>query len=189
MKERFIPSFIHCANCSKKIIFISSQYCSPECHFWFYVKKSEGCWEWQGTLGESGYGRFNIGKKFIAAHRMSFLLHQGYLNNDLNVLHKCDNPKCVNPDHLYEGTHSQNNHDMVERNRLPSQCRKGYEGKYSKKLLDEILTLKRNGYSFKKIAAMKNMPFGSIYYIYKIAEADAAGLGRKEAWEKSKFKD
>lgn len=185
MKNRFNPSYTLCKHCNKKFIFDSSKFCCIECHFWHYVKKSEGCWEWQGVLGESGYGRFNIGKRFIAAHRMSYLIHHGFISDFLNVLHKCDNPKCVNPDHLYEGNQSQNNDDMVSRNRHPAQCRKGYEGKYSDELLDRILSLKRQGHSYKKISEMIEMPFGSIYYIYKIAHAKSLGLGRKEANEKS----
>lgn len=183
MENRFCPAYTICKHCNRKFIF-ESPFCSVECHFWFYVRKSENCWEWQGTLGESGYGRFNIGKKFISAHRMSYLIHNGFLSKELNILHNCDNPKCVNPHHLYEGNQSQNNHDMLDRNRHPSQCRKGYEGKYSKEFLREIFDLKKSGVSFKKISTMKNLPFGSIYYIYKIAEAESLGLGRKECWEK-----
>ena len=183
MNNRFQPSFSFCKHCNRKFIFESSPYCCVECHFWFFVKKSENCWEWQGTLGSSGYGRFNIGKKFVSSHRMSFLLHNGYISNDLNVLHKCDNPKCVNPDHLYEGDYHQNNIDMVNRNRLPSQCKKGYEGKYSDELLEKVLLLKKEGHSYKKIASIIGMPFGSTYYIHKIAYGKSCGLGRKEANE------
>lgn len=75
------------------------------------VTKSEGCWEWVGYC-RAGYGRISIGNHvFRSAHRVSWELHNGPIPNDLFVLHKCDNTKCVRPDHLFLGTKGDNNRD------------------------------------------------------------------------------
>lgn len=72
------------------------------------------CIEWDGALSENGYGRFRFGgmKKKIFAHRRSWELTYGDVPPGLFVLHRCDNRKCFNPEHLFLGTHSDNMHDM-----------------------------------------------------------------------------
>jgi hypothetical protein len=86
---------------------------STEDIFWAHVdKKSPGeCWEWRGGRHSAGYGEFKRGG-LGRAHRYSFALHYGEIPDGLHVLHKCDNPGCVNPGHLYAGTHQQNMRDM-----------------------------------------------------------------------------
>jgi hypothetical protein len=88
--------------------------------FWEKVEKLETglkCWEWKGYLNK-GYGRPIINGKSIYAHRFSFQLkHNRLINEDMSILHSCDNPKCVNPDHLSEGTHADNMADMKNKGR------------------------------------------------------------------------
>lgn len=81
-----------------------------------FTKQSNGCWGWTGNLGDRGYGRITINNKKWAAHRFSYQHFKGPLNN-LQVLHQCDNPKCVNPDHLFLGTHQDNMADMKDKGR------------------------------------------------------------------------
>lgn len=92
--------------------------------FWSKVSKTEECWEWTG--GKSGrgvgHGYFFLerqdGKQiFIYAHRFSALLAFGDFEQSLCVLHKCDNTICVNPDHLWLGTHQDNMRDMLNKGR------------------------------------------------------------------------
>ena len=74
------------------------------------------CWEWQGYRDKKGYGRFGaMGRDFMAP-QFSFYLARGRLS-DLHILHSCDNPPCVNPKHLREGTHQENMADMVAKGR------------------------------------------------------------------------
>lgn len=84
--------------------------------FWSKVEKSDGCWEWRGTTNK-GYGRLHWKSKTTAAHRVAYELRNGEIQGDAQVLHKCDNRLCCNPDHLYLGTHADNMRDMRERSR------------------------------------------------------------------------
>lgn len=82
-----------------------------------YKVKEFGCWEWFGTLDRYGYGVFKNGRKSIKAHRYSYELHYGNFDKKLHVLHHCDNPRCVNPDHLFLGTNRDNVADRTAKKR------------------------------------------------------------------------
>ena len=87
--------------------------------FWDNVEKSDGCWEWKGLILTSGlgYGQLYFDGKQYLAHRASWLIHHGDIPEGMLVLHHCDNPKCVNPAHLYLGNHKDNARDRETRNR------------------------------------------------------------------------
>lgn len=88
--------------------------------FWDKVIKSESCWNWVGWCRE-GYGRISIGNQvFRSAHRVSWELHNGPIPDGLFVLHKCDNTRCVRPDHLFLGTKGDNNRDRHSKGRSGS---------------------------------------------------------------------
>lgn len=82
------------------------------------------CWEWQGSLDRYGYGKFRIGKSTVKAHRYSYELFNGAFDKKLHVLHTCDNPKCVNPQHLFLGTNQDNVNDRVNKNRTKTGTKK-----------------------------------------------------------------
>lgn len=92
--------------------------CSDACQFWANVEKTETCWNWISGGHYFGYGEFRIGRKLIRAHRYSYELHKGLVPDGKSVLHECDNPRCVNPDHLYAGTQTENSRDISVRNRV-----------------------------------------------------------------------
>lgn len=78
-----------------------------------------GCWEWIGAIrGNSGYGAIKVKGKTLSAHRYSYEMYVGPITNGLFVCHKCDNKKCVNPDHLFLGTNSDNMKDAYKKGRL-----------------------------------------------------------------------
>lgn len=91
--------------------------------FWKYVVMSDGCWGWSGTLDEKGYARVRtwVDDRWIPrlAHRVSWELHRGPIPDGMSVLHTCDNPPCVKPEHLFLGTQLDNVRDCIAKGRRP----------------------------------------------------------------------
>ncbi len=88
--------------------------------FWKFVDKSGDCWLWTGTINGAGYGTIGLGRKADGkgfAHRVSWELANGPIPNGLLICHRCDCKICVNPDHLFLGTHQDNVNDMIRKGR------------------------------------------------------------------------
>jgi HNH endonuclease len=100
-------------------------YPSLEERFWPKVEKTDGCWYWTASCDPCGYGHFSIDGKLHSAHRVSWELAYGPIPDRLDVLHKCDNPPCVRPDHLFLGTHTDNMVDMISKGRKVSIMKQG----------------------------------------------------------------
>lgn len=82
------------------------------------VKGSNDCWEWKGAIQSKGYGSISLDGKTYNAHRVSWMIaHSRMPRPDLQILHSCDNRRCVNPAHLREGTNLENVRDMHRRGR------------------------------------------------------------------------
>ena len=84
---------------------------------WTKIKKSKKCWVWIGAKNEHGYGQVKLDGKMRGAHRVMFSLWNGEIPLGKNVLHRCDNPPCVKPSHLFIGTHTDNMRDMFAKGR------------------------------------------------------------------------
>ena len=85
-----------------------------------------GCWIWVGNRTKGEYGRFSVGGRSnrirYRAHRFSWMMTYGPIHDGMDVLHECDNPSCVNPEHLKLGSHADNMRDMA----LKGRARRGY---------------------------------------------------------------
>jgi hypothetical protein len=122
--------------------------------FWMKAKRvPSGCWEWQGHRTRMGYGQAWSGRRAEFAHRFAWMIVNGAIPSEgrTDICHKCDNPACVNPSHLFLGTTSDNVQDMLRKGR-------GVVGEHARgaKLTEagarEIIRLAHEGWTFKEIA-------------------------------------
>jgi len=81
------------------------------------VDDGSECWNWTSALDTSGYGAFWLDGKSTSAHRLAWKIFNGHIPDGMLTLHKCDNPACVNPDHMFLGTDMDNMIDMDSKNR------------------------------------------------------------------------
>jgi hypothetical protein len=113
--------------------------------FWAKVEKTPSCWNWTGSRNKKGYGRFGLSHTkhgepaiVLTAPRVAWTLTNGLIPDGQCVLHKCDNPACVNPEHLWLGTRLDNNRDTIA---------KGRQGRPSAKLTIEQVQEIRKRYA------------------------------------------
>lgn len=122
--------------------------------FWEKVDQAGDCWVWLAHKDHAGYGQFTYGLKTIRSHRVAWILTHGEIPNGLFVCHKCDNPSCVRPDHLFLGTHSDNMRDSYRKGRkvLPDRTRfvkghqqasRGEASHLAKLTSDQVLEIRR----------------------------------------------
>ena len=103
---------------------------NPTTRFFSKVLITDDCWLWQGGMDADGYGLFQLDGKQWRAHRYSQHIHNGLDNALPVVMHTCDNPRCVNPNHLVNGTVQQNSLDKISKGRhkgwtFPNHWKKG----------------------------------------------------------------
>lgn len=156
-----------CSHCDKEFMGkTTAKYCSVLCKIFYRVKKCEnGCWEWQGYCQQGGYGRLSLDRENTElVHRKVFEEVHG-LNLPVKqlVCHKCDNRKCVNPDHLFQGTHRDNLLDCAMKNRR--QYKTGEDAcnvKLNWKMIDEIRKLRSEGWTLMKIGEKYNVTHSTV---------------------------
>lgn len=138
--------------------------------FWAKVRKAGGdaCWQWTGFRVKGGYGTIGLGgrragKEF--AHRVSWTLNRGPIPGGLWVLHRCDNPPCVRPDHLFVGTARDNNTDTISKGRRGYTGRPGslhHRAKIQESTIQKICELRRDGFSQTQIGSRIGLTQGQI---------------------------
>jgi len=129
--------------------------------FWSKVDISmeDECWEWKAGFYRDGYGGFHILNKSFKAHRVAWMIIHGEIPDGLCVCHKCDNKRCVNPEHLFLGTITDNNRDMVQKKR------QNHAHRFKKSEIRKILAKYQRGYSIGSIANEYSVNFRTIHRV------------------------
>lgn len=136
------------------------------------VDHERGCWEWQGCVNRKGYGRILVGRSARATHRVMYQAVHGVISKDTFVCHVCDNPTCVNPDHLWAGSHQDNMNDMKTKGRSPSSPgERNGRAKLTESTVVEIRTRHSGGESIRSLS--RN---------YNVDKRTVSRLIRKLAW-------
>lgn len=134
--------------------------------FFKHIDKADGCWTWTSSKNSDGYGQFNICGASKSAHRVSWELHNGNIPDGMHVLHKCDNPPCVNPEHLFLGTNHDNVLDREAKGRNRASRNKGTKNPSVKITESDVLEIrsstmkqielaKKFGVTFQMISRIK----------------------------------
>lgn len=133
------------------------------------------CIIWEGRQNESGYGKIdlkiNSKRKAYRAHRISYALFIGAIPNNLHVLHKCDNRLCVNPKHLFLGTHQENMQDM--KNKKRAKAWKGEENSGAKLTEKEVLNIR----------ASINIPILKLAQQYNVSKTAIERILNRKTWK------
>ena len=127
------------------------------------------CWEWTGAKSGSGYGYFRVDGHMQRAHRFAYQLFIGLIPPGLFVLHHCDRPSCVNPRHLFTGTHTDNVRDSKRKGRLADQ--KGMNGPRAKLTNKQVIRIRRlfwgPGVSQAQLGRMFSVGHTAIWHIVR----------------------
>lgn len=144
--------------------------------FWDKVQKQKnGCWDWIGSKNNNGYGNFKYNGHCVKAHRFSLELQGVEIPHGKLVCHKCDNPSCVNPEHLFIGTHIENMKDMADKKRsITRHGENSHFSKLTKKIVDEI----RAKYSNRKTST------ATIAKIYGVSQPMISYILIGKNWKK-----
>lgn len=149
----------------------------------YIINKETGCWEWTGGMRPNGYGVVVLGIKYlpasIRAHRFSWMAFNGEIPDGLFVLHKCDNRKCINPNHLFLGTHKDNAEDRERKGR---DNRPFGEAVYSAKITNDIA-------AYIKYDIQNKMSRSDVLKKYGIRIPMYQSFKQNRAWKKVKAKD
>ena len=150
------------------------EFATTEARFWAKVSIADAadCWEWQAHLNNRGYGQFNIGSnRLVLAHRFSYQLAHGDFPESLDVLHSCDNPKCVNHNHLFLGDAKMNVADMMAKGRArmvnPTFGSKNNLAKINEQIALQVKSLHAAGLKAAEIGKQLNLTYSIAYSICK----------------------
>jgi hypothetical protein len=140
--------------------------------FWSKVKigNPDECWEWQGKVGNSGYGRFWVDGNLITASRVAYSLANDIdLPIDILVCHTCDNRKCINPSHLFLGTHKDNNQDAIKKGRRIPEFINRNKTPTAKLNPEQVLQIRKfyqdKKYTSKELSVIFNVTQVTICYV------------------------
>lgn len=137
--------------------------------FWEKVAKGDGCWLWLGARSKAGYGQIGLGRKVLYAHRLSAEWVHGPIPAGTEVCHKCDAPACVNPDHLFLGTHADNGADAASKGRMRPP--RGEASPKAKLTAEQVVAIRRDTRTTRAIGRD-----------YGVSNRHVSAIKRGEAW-------
>jgi hypothetical protein len=146
-----------CVSCKNEFQSVSADIaCSIKCKILSSITKDEnGCWVWNRKNLSGRYGKLRWKKKWISSHRASYELFVGPIEDGKVVCHKCDISLCVNPDHLFVGTHRDNINDAIEKKRLIVGAH-SFAPKFTDKQVEEMRKLKDEGFTYSRLRKIFN---------------------------------
>ncbi len=154
---------------------MSNKVKDPSTRFWNKVNIVEGkCWEWSASKFSNGYGQFFDGNNKIGAHRFSYKLANGDFDTKLLVCHSCDNRSCVNPQHLFLGTHEDNSKDMYLKNRQNNAKQKGSLNGRAVVTEQEVLSMRK--------LYKKGMFISDIAKAFTMSETQTSRIVKNQSW-------
>ena len=131
------------------------------------AKQGGACWLWQGSFGKDGYGVMGVGRQQKRTHRVAYECFVGEIPNGALVCHTCDNPACVNPDHLFVGTSKDNTADMIRKKRKYIMERSNHHGsKLTDDQVKDLVGMRKSGRKLKEIAVKYGIHFSTVSQIY-----------------------
>ncbi len=141
--------------------------------FWDKIEKTESCWLWKGSKDGCGYGNFIFHGKCTHANRVSWKLFRGEIPKGLYVCHTCDNPSCVNPDHLFLGTQKQNMIDCSKKGRMGN--RKGTANANAKLTEQKVIEIRFMSFS--------GMNGGDICRKFGLSKSTLNNIKHRKTWK------
>lgn len=147
--------------------------------FWTWVNKTDGCWLWTGAFRNFGYGVGKLNGRTERAHRISWTLTNGPIPPGMCVCHRCDNPPCVRPDHLFLGTDADNHADMRQKGRMATAAKMPHSKLSDDDILD-IRTLHAFGASNLDMAKAYGVASSLISRIITGKSRVNAGVSRED---------
>jgi len=157
-----------------------------------YTERDErGCWNWTRRSKQNGYGVAYLGKERWLAHRAAYTLVKGAIPEGMSVCHSCDNPACINPDHLWLGTHKENMHDAIKkgrsskppvhvgedhwRHKYPEMVERGEDNPNAIKTDEEVIALRRD--------YVAGTPLSDLYVRYQVTKATIHDYTSGRSWK------
>lgn len=135
-------------------------------------KDSSGCWNWIAGKDSYGYGQMRVNGPKRLAHRISYEQHFGTIPEKMCVLHRCDNPACINPAHLFLGTQPENIADMIAKGRDRKARIKGEDHNQAKLIESEVVTIR----------ASIGVPQTKLASLYGVSPSQIGSIRRRKAW-------
>lgn len=152
-------------NCKDKSCVNPNHLINRKEYFDSFINKDGECWNWTGEI-KGGYGYFSINHINLPVHRLMYEKYKGKITKGKCVCHSCDNTKCVNPDHLWLGSHSDNMKDMIQKERgNKSKGEAHYNSKINEQQVLEIKKQLSHGLSMRQIERNLKISYRIIQHI------------------------